>query len=142
MPTDGVPKNASIALRRQGGAGATLYTLLVHADGRVQYHGRNLVDAKGPREGSMSPETFAELWLALAQTHNDDREAYDACRSMSLDGPTAFVLDVFGGSATAHFFGETDAPCENNEAFTRVQSALARLQTEAAVSGWVGEGNL
>ena len=142
MPTDGVPENASISLQRSGGAGATLYTVLIQADGRVEYHGVNLVDAQGRREGKMSPEVFGDLWLALAQTHNNDREAYDACRRMSSDASTAFKLEVFGGSASAYFFGETDAPCADNEAFTRVQTALVRLQTEASVVDWVGEGNL
>ncbi len=119
-----------------------LYTVLVQADGRVQYHGVQQVDTEGAREGKISPEAFDELWLALAQTHNDYREAYDACRPISMDASTAFELEVFGGSASANFFGETDGPCAANEVFIRVQTALVRLQTEASIVDWVGEGNL
>lgn len=109
-----------------------IYTLTIHRDGRVEYHGKQYVKQRGSAEAQLTPGQIDELdrafatakffQLADAYTHEDATDAPTVMTSYRKDGHEKNV---------AHYHGDDHAP----DSLTTLESSI---DTIVGTDRWIG----
>lgn len=115
-----------------------VYSVTVHADGRVEYHGQRWVASEGDHTGRADPQALAALQALLQEQRlpllADYRPGKPACGTpVTTDMPGASItIQQTGKTRTLHYYqGCPNAPQWLADLVTQID--------KAAVSGrWVG----
>jgi hypothetical protein len=109
-----------------------VYTLTIHRDGRVEYHGEEFVKQRGSAAAELTPGQIDELDRAFATaqyfslgsdyTHEDATDASSAITSYRKDGRDKKI---------AHYHGDEHAP----DALTTLENAIDSI---VGTERWIG----
>jgi hypothetical protein len=118
---------------RQGCYGwCPIYTLSIHADGRVDYHGERFVKVRGDAHARLTAAQLAELDRAFAKADYfalaNEYTGYDM-----TDMPTSITSYTHGGrtKSITHYHGDQKAP----QALYDLEDSIDRI---VEVTRWIG----
>ncbi len=128
------PTVETITLERQPCFGfCPVYTLTIHADGRVEYNGTEYVEVTGPQTANIDPADVQALANTLVQGgYMEFEDAY--VTQNSTDMPYVITSITFADGTTKrieHYYGDESAP----EELTQLEKLI---DDTANVTQWVG----
>ncbi len=134
-PDAGVPEKPALespvlaSLERTACFGfCPVYTVTVHADGSVDYHGERFVVTQGDASGQLTAEQMTALRRAFADAGWDGFETDYTHRDVT-DNPSAIIR--FEDKTVSHYHGDHSAP----EALTKLEDRFDQI---VDVEQWIG----
>ncbi|MCH9681134.1 MAG: hypothetical protein K0V04_06865 [Deltaproteobacteria bacterium] len=118
-------------------SGAEMFTVRIHADGTVRWHGGDayFVAKTGEAVGQANVADVADLWHAAETLLRTRRGELDACERMSTDAARTVVR--VKGAGTTFEVVDIGLDCETHGVRQDLRALVERVHVVADTEGWI-----